>query len=492
MYRLFILPIASLIFIFTSPSLSSETNDQPNIIFILVDDLGWGDVGYHGGDIYTPNIDSIAQKSIKLERHYVHPYCLPTRLAFFTGDYPGRTNNSKPVDQFTGNLPERSLPRSLSSLGYETFIVGKWHLGNDKSRGPLQYGFSHSYGAFDAHADPYFHDTASGQHVWHRNDIITKEEGHATDLLTDEALRVVTGKRHNPYFLYLAYTAPHWPLDAPQNWKEFYAQTNIKNADYASMVSHLDENIGRLFVRIQETQNERDTIVIFSSDNGAEARSAYTDNVYDGVYGKRYGVQTAFGSNGLLKGAKGSVYEGGVRVPAFVWWEGLEKPRTINTPLQIEDWFPTILDIAGASIQYHGPGKNIRDILTGVVSSSWNREFYTRSTWPHPMWALRDGPLKMVVSLKPNKPWLQSLAKAVLPKSQEWRINKWFGNYDIADSSRLKFEFYNVQLDPSEENDISEAVSYDQKQKFITKLNAYRSGDTNLNTELCIPAPPVP
>ena len=204
----------------------AESSEKPNIVFILPDDLGWSDVGYQGSEIKTPNIDELAETGLRMDQHYVMPTCTPTRVGLITGKYPSRYGVTGPDYGEVIDKGDPTLASLLSENGYFTAISGKWHMGSPPYT-PLEYGFESSYGYFDGQIDPYTHNYKTKTNLtdrksWHRNDEYLEEEGHATDLITDEAIRIIEEKRDQPFFLYVAYSVPHFPLDEPEEWTSRY------------------------------------------------------------------------------------------------------------------------------------------------------------------------------------------------------------------------------------------------------------------------------
>src|SRR5690554_1982710 len=222
--------------VFTIYGCKRKTTPQkyrPNIIVIVPDDLGWCDVGYHGSEINTPNIDKLAESGIKLEQHYVMPTCTPTRVSLMTGKYPSRYGITGPDYGEVIDLGDPTLASVLQDNGYFTAIAGKWHMGSPPYT-PLKYGFQSSYGYFDGQIDPYTHEyktetELTDRQSWHRNDEYLDENGiHATDLITQEAIRIIEEERGNPLFLYVAYSVPHTPLDEPNEWLSLYDELTIE------------------------------------------------------------------------------------------------------------------------------------------------------------------------------------------------------------------------------------------------------------------------
>jgi arylsulfatase A-like enzyme len=310
---------------------------RPNIVLILADDLGWADVGWHGDEIKTPHLDRLAAAGAKLEQFYVQPVCSPTRAALMTGRYPMRHGLQvgvvRPWAQYGLPLEERTLPQALKEAGYETAICGKWHLGHfQRDYLPTRRGFDHQYGLYNGALD-YFTHIRDGGLDWHRDDRASHDEGYSTHLLAREAARLVA--EHDParpLFLYLPFNAVHAPLQVPDRYKAPYTALREPRRTYAGMVAAMDEAVGQVVAAIERKGMRPNTLFVFSSDNGGPAPGRVT-------------------SNGPLHGQKATVYEGGVRVPAFATWQGRIKPGSVvNAPLHMVDWYPTLLTLAGVSL----------------------------------------------------------------------------------------------------------------------------------------------
>jgi len=322
-------------------SQSSAQRNRPNIVFILADDLGRADVGFNGGkEIKTPNLDKLAAGGARLDQFYVQPVCSPTRAALMTGRYPMRhglqTGVVRPWAQYGLPLDERTLPQALKEAGYATAITGKWHLGHfERAYLPTARGFDHQYGHYNGAIDYYSHDRDGG-HDWHRDDRASYDEGYSTHLLADDAVKFINSNAgsnadRKPFFLYVPFNAVHAPHQTPEKYKEAYALMPEPRRTYAGMLAAMDEAVGRIVAALDEKGLRRDTIIIFSSDNGGPAPGRVTDN-------------------GPFRAGKATLYEGGVRVAACVAWEGRIKPGTVvNQPLHAVDWYPTLLALTGAS-----------------------------------------------------------------------------------------------------------------------------------------------
>ncbi|MCK5369423.1 MAG: sulfatase-like hydrolase/transferase, partial [Cyclobacteriaceae bacterium] len=293
-----------------SPKEKSKTNNKPNIIVIVADDLGWNDIGFHGSEIVTPAIDKMVQGGMELDRFYVHSVCSPTRASLLTGRYPSRYGILSPLgDESVFPAGTVTIAELLKNNGYETAISGKWHLGTVPEARPMKLGFDSSYGYLRGQIDPYTHLYKNGNKTWHRNDVLVDEEGHATDLITDEAIRFIE-KFHGskkPFFLYVAYSVPHYPLEEPGNWIDMYEQSiaNESRRLYAASVTHMDEGIGRIMTTLGKNEMEENTVVIFFSDNGAQ-ESWHSKTQYNG----KFKGNDVLGDNKPLRDWKTSFYDG--------------------------------------------------------------------------------------------------------------------------------------------------------------------------------------
>ncbi|UCD00001.1 MAG: arylsulfatase [Phycisphaerales bacterium] len=380
---------------------------RPNIVVIIPDDLGWADIGYHGSDIRTPNLDSLARQSVRFERHYVMPTCTPTRVGFLTGHYPSRYGVLSPAYGKIFNDDTVTLARALRECGYTTAISGKWHMGSPPEYTPLKYGFDSSYGYFHGQIDPYTHYYKTGVRSWHRNDQYLDEKGHATDLITDEAVHIIESDHDKPFFLYVTYSVPHHPLAEPDEWTSKY-EGRIEDPSrrlFAASVTHMDHGIGRIIDALASKGLRENTLVVFISDNGGQ-RSWHSDKEYKGRYADK--PHTVLGNNEPLRGWKGEVYEGGIRVPALANWPGVLKPGTLTAPVHIVDWMPTLCGLAGyvpqRDLKWDG-----RDVWPSISRGTARAEpllFY----WKTPnASAVRHGDWKLIVPKKSKVPELYNV-----------------------------------------------------------------------------------
>ncbi len=309
--------------------------ERPSIVILLADDLGYGDVGFHGSDIRTPNLDHLAATGVVLDRFYVCPMCSPTRAGLMTGRYPNRYGMMHsvvpPHRDFGLDPDEVTLPEMLAGAGYgHRAVVGKWHLGHRRSKWlPLAQGFTHAVGCYNGAVD-YFTRERDGQPDWHRNGAPDRTQGYVTDLIGDAAVEFVGSvPAGEPYFLYVPFTAPHAPFQAKDEDLAKYPRRKGKRKTYAAMVDSMDQAIGRILAAIDKRADADNTFILFSSDNGGVPR---------------------IGDNGPLRGHKLTPYEGGVRTAACVRWQAgnITGGRTITASMGYIDVFPTVQHLAGA------------------------------------------------------------------------------------------------------------------------------------------------
>lgn len=383
----------------------------PNIVFILSDDQGWADIGYHDSDIQTPNLDRLAAGGVRLNEHYVYPTCSPSRVALLSGRFPSRFGVLAPLGATTHMQGEDArLPWGLKKLGYSTHISGKWHIGETEVHRPLRYGFDTSYGYLRGQIDPYTHRYKFGNHVtWHRNDQFIEERGHVTDLIAEEAIRIIESAGQKPFFLYVAHHSPHFPLNEPPQWIAPYEETieDIWRRHFAAAVTHLDDSVGRIVEALERTGLRENTLIVFSSDNGGQQSWNAPDREYNG----RYAAHKTLGNNHPLRGWKGDLYEGGIRVPAFVNWPGhVPAGGIMESPTHVVDWLPTLIRVAGGepSQEKKSEGIDLWSALLGESQALPDRTLY----WKTPAAsAVRQGDWKLIYYPRDKRTELFNLNK---------------------------------------------------------------------------------
>jgi arylsulfatase B len=321
---------------FTPAAIAADLpKGKPNIVILLADDLGWNAVGYHGGFVHTPHIDSIASRGVELDRSYVCPMCSPTRAGLMTGRYPIRFGLGRSVVRpwsMAGLPPEETtLPQLLGEAGYANrAMFGKWHMGHlDPKWHPLAHGFTHYEGCYNGAAD-YFTRVRDAQPDWHVDYEDRDPEGYTTDLIADAAAAFIReyGKDKSPFFCYVAFTAVHEPAQATQKYLDQYDNLKGEKRILAAQDTCMDDGIGRILDAIDQAGVARRTLVWFFSDNG--------------------GLRKIPGNNAPLRGGKLTCYEGGIRTPAAVYWPGvIEGGRRLEAQVANVDLLPTLVHAAG-------------------------------------------------------------------------------------------------------------------------------------------------
>ena len=335
-----------------SMSLAAErgSSPRPNIVYIVADDLGRKDTGFHGSDIKTPNLDKLARTGAVLEQFYAQPMCTPSRAALMTGHYPHRYGLQTAVIPSDGKYglatDEWLLSQALKEAGYTTAIVGKWHLGHaDRKYWPRQRGFDYQYGPLLGEID-YFTHQAHGVMDWYRDNKPVKEEGYATTLIGEDAVRLI--EKHDPktpLFLYLTFTAPHAPYQAPQKYLDMYKNiADPSRRAYAAMITAMDVEIGNVVEALEKRKIRDNTLIVFLSDNGGPRSAKFTGEV-------DMSRSTIPADNSPYRDGKGMLYEGGTRVVALANWPGhIRSGTVVDEAIHIVDMYPTIANLAGASM----------------------------------------------------------------------------------------------------------------------------------------------
>jgi arylsulfatase A-like enzyme len=370
---------------------------RPNVLLILADDLGYGDLGCYGRPDYeTPHLDRLAREGIRFTDAYsASPVCTPTRCAFITGRYPARTavGLEEPLawrgtlvkaGRDVGLSPDHPTVASLLAAGgYDTALVGKWHLGYPPKYGPLPSGFGEFFGIHSGAADYVTHADALGENDLFDGRVSVERAGYMTELLTERAVEYVSRRRERPFYLSLHYTAPHWPWQSPKpgetpdpvggGYDGFTAGGSLKV--YASIMRSLDDGVGRVLGALDRAGRGRDTLVVFTSDNGGER----------------------FSYNWPFTGQKFDLHEGGIRVPAMARWTGrIPAGRTTSEVAITMDWTATLLAVAGVAPDPRYPldGADLLPAMTGRAQAPertlfWrhqNQDAARRGRWKY----LRD------------------------------------------------------------------------------------------------------
>jgi len=328
----------------------AEEAKKPNILYIVADDLGWKDVGFHGSDIKTPNLDKLAAGGVELEQFYVLPMCTPTRAALMTGRYPFRYGLQTAVipagSAYGLATDEWLLPQALKEAGYTTAIIGKWHLGHsDPKYWPRQRGFDYQYGPLIGEID-YFTHEAEGVVDWYRNNKRVVEDGYSTTLIGNDAVKFINERDPSkPFFLYLAFNAPHTPYQATQEYLDKYKDiADPARRAYAGSITAMDDQIGRVLEALAKNKMRDNTLIVFISDNGGTRNPMFSGAIAD-VSKLKIPCD-----NGPYREGKGELYEGGTRVIALADWPGhIPAGVTVNEMIHVVDMYPTLAKLAGAS-----------------------------------------------------------------------------------------------------------------------------------------------
>lgn len=400
--------------------LGAETT-KPNLVVILADDLGYGDLSSYGAkDIRTPNLDRMAREGLRFSRFYANScVCSPTRAALLTGRYPELAGVPGVIRTHAENSwgwlspPVALLPQKLKTAGYHSAIIGKWHLGLESPNTPNDRGFDFFHGFLGDMMDDYFNHLRHGQNYLRRNGEVIDPKGHATDLFTQWACEYLDTRKglDQPFFLYLAYNAPHVPLHPRPDWLEKIVQRepgmDPKRAKLAGLIEHMDEGIGQVMATLKKNNLDQNTLVIFSSDNGGDL--------------------PAGASNGPWRAGKGTMYEGGLRVPCLANWRGRIDPgRTSDLALMTMDIFPTALELAGIVSKDPVDGVSfLPEVLGQPFKASARDLFFIR----------REG----------GQQFAGKTIEAIL--RGEWKL--------LQNSPFEPLELYNLKDDPEEKEDLT-------------------------------------
>lgn len=414
---------------------------RPNVLIILADDLGYGDVSAYGApDIQTPHIDNLIAEGIRFNQFYANStVCSPTRAALLSGRYPDlagvpgviRTHPDDSWGFLTPGIP--LLSNTLKEAGYTTAIIGKWHLGLESPNLPNERGFDFFHGFLGDMMDDYFNHRRHGINYMRLNSQVIDPPGHATDLFTDWAIDFIHQERTKPFFLYLAYNAPHTPIQPPTEWvhRVLKRHPNIdpKRAQLAGLIEHMDSGIGRVMKALNDSGAAESTLVIFTSDNGGQISAA--------------------ASNSPLRGGKQDMYEGGLRVPtAIVWPEKIAANQSRETVALTMDLFPTICEIAGAPLPDQLDGLSLAPVLFDAQFQLPDRDLF---------WMRREG------NLRYNGKEYHAMRRG------PWKL--------VQNHPFEPFQLFNLEDDPLEERDVRDSQSqvYQSLSKQL-RLHLQRAG----------------
>lgn len=419
---------------------AKATADRPNILVIMVDDLGYADLSAYGStDLETPHLDQLVSEGMRFNQFYSNsPVCSPTRAAFLTGRFPELVGmhgvtRLRPEDSWGYLAPDAiMLPELFREAGYSTTLIGKWHLGLDEPNRPNQRGFDEFHGFVLGMMDDYWEHSRQGMQQMRRNETPIHPVGHATDLITEwsiEAMQRDTAKSR-PFFQFLAYNAPHFPVQPPIEWLERVQARepglSETRALMVAFVEHLDHAIGQVLQAVDELGIRNNTIVVFTSDNG--------------------GLVKVGSNNGPLRGGKAQVYEGGIMVPTCIRLPNhIEANQTTDFKAMTMDLLPTIAELCGIAIEHEIEGDSFAELLLTGEQTPFDRAVYHRWLQKHQTKEyIREGDWKLL-----RDPWQ--------PEDQREDIN---------------YELYNLAEDPYETNDLA-ATMPEKVNELAAKLEAH-------------------
>jgi arylsulfatase A-like enzyme len=399
-----------LLFFCTAGYVAVQAAALPNIVFIMADDLGFGDLSSYGAtEMRTPNIDSIAERGVRMTHYYANStVCSPTRAALMTGkfsDLAGVPGVVRPDSNDSYGYLDPALdlmPSYLKKKGYTTALIGKWHLGLSSPNLPNERGFDLYRGHLSGMMDYYTHEHHDVSYLRHDETPIAVH-GHATDLFSDWAVEYLQQQQDSdtPFFLYLAYTAPHSPIQPPEEYVSRVQardpEPDDKRAKFAALVEHMDDGIGRVLDALKATGQLQDTLVVFVSDNG--------------------GAEWFGADNGRLRGGKQELFEGGIRVPGMAMWPGHIEPGTTRDDVLLTmDWLPTFAALFGLDVAHEMDGRDISAALLGGDAPANDRTLVWvrregRDMMGIPHYAVRQGDYKLVVNHPFEQPLLFNIAE---------------------------------------------------------------------------------
>jgi len=414
---------------------------QPNIIIMVADDLGYADLGFRGSDIETPNIDRLAAEGVSLERFYVQPICTPTRSALMTGRDPMKLGSIyagfQPWQNGGVSPEEHFMPESFKAAGYQTAMIGKWHLGHTiEPLTPNARGFDHFVGHLNTQIDYYDYTVANGYDLQENGQSIRREGVYATNMHTNETVRYLTDIRNpeKPFFLYVPFLAPHSPMQAPKDLEAKYSRRLNKpfpKKTYAAMVDSLDQGVGRILETLDAQGLRENTIVIFFSDNG--------------------GLEVFGADNGPWRGGKLETFEGGIRVNALLRWPGhIPAGQKIGDIVSVLDLFPTLTSAANIPMQAAKKieGQDRWATLSGGISEKRNGDLYFAS----------------------NSPMFNKYHVSVL--EARWKLVQIIDHKP--DKTEVENFLFDMIVDPQEKNNLVK-VKPDEIKRLAKKIRNWRS-----------------
>ncbi|WP_035769646.1 sulfatase-like hydrolase/transferase [Arthrobacter castelli] len=425
---------------------------RPNIIIIYADDLGWGDLGCYGADeLSTPAIDTLAENGVRFTDWYSNsPVCSPSRASLLTGRYPAHCGVESILGgtrRTPGLKPQRTLADSLRGQGYTTGIFGKWHLGADPTYGPLKYGFDTHFGFRAGCVDYYSHIFYWNDHnpihdLWEDDEEVWRNGEYLTTIVAERAAGFIEDHSDGPFLCYVPFNAPHYPLHAPEHYVSQFSHLPEDRRMMAAMIKAMDDGVGHIMGTLERLGLREDTLVFFSSDNGPSTEERNWLNGEE--------VSYMGGSAGGLRGHKGSVFEGGIRVPAIISWpRNIGPGQEITTAGVMMDVAPTVLDAVGCPPESDIDGRSMLGTLLGADAPErtifWEYEQQS---------ACRSGRWKLVLGA------IESLQGPVV----------------------VEAALFDLMTDPSEQNDV-QADYPDMFERLSSQLRAWSAENASLRNE---------
>lgn len=382
-----------LLFLSGAMAAAQQTSGKPNVLLIYTDDQGTLDVHAYGAkDLHTPNMDDLARQGVMFTQFYAaSPICSPSRASLMTGRYPqhaGLAGNAPSLKGSPGMPGEQfTLAELFKSAGYATGHIGKWHMGFTTETMPNAQGFDYSFGHMGGCIDNYshfFYWNGPNRHDLWRNGSETWADGHYfPDLMVAESKRFFERHRGEPFFLYLAFNLPHYPLQGEEKWRKYYADLPEPRRQYAAAVSTLDEKIGLIVESLKTLGLYENTIIVFQSDHGhSEEERTFGGGGYAGIY----------------RGSKFSLFEGGIRVPAIISWPARLPKDSVRDQFGANvDWMPTLAELCGIDVPVPVDGESLLPVILQDDKSTGDRVFYWQTTiGGNLQWCVRQGPWKLL------------------------------------------------------------------------------------------------
>ncbi len=392
---------ASLFFVFALLAAAVQAHERPNVIFILADDQGSVDLGCYGADdLHTPHVDALAARGVRFTQFYsAAPVCSPSRAGILTGRWPVRAGvptNCSSKEGATGALPpeEVTLAEMFKAAGYATAHIGKWHLGYTPDTMPLAQGFDYSFGHMGGCIDNYSHffywNGPNRHDLWRNGQRVHEDGRYFPQLMADEACQFIEQHKDKSFFMYYALNTPHYPYQGEAKWLEHFADLPYPRNQYAAFLASQDERIGQLLAKLDELDLRESTIVIFQSDNG---------------YSTEERAHFGGGNSGPYRGAKFSMFEGGIRLPAIIAWAGhLPQGKVRHQVAHACDWMPTLAQLTGVKApKVHLDGRSLASVIFSDQVKSPHAEHplhWQVGTGKNAAWAVRQGDWKLVANTR--------------------------------------------------------------------------------------------